>query len=81
MTCREFVEFLGDYLSGDLPPHQAARFDEHLARCPSCASYTRTYREAVRLGRRAVLSSDGPVPDDVPEDLVRAIIAARDEKP
>ena len=73
-SCREFVEFLGGYLAGELPPGQRARFDAHLARCPACVSYMRTYREAVRLGQ-AALGADPPA--EVPEELVRAILEAR----
>ena len=79
LTCREFVEFLDEYLSGHLPEDERARFDAHLARCPACVAYTQTYREAVRLGRTALLCPDAAVPDDAPEDLVRVILQARAE--
>lgn len=78
LTCRQLVEFLADYLEGRLPAGQISRFNAHLARCPSCVSYTRSYRETVALGRSAFPGPDQPVPGDVPEDLVRAILAARD---
>jgi hypothetical protein len=52
-------------------------FNNHLAGCPPCVTYMQTYQESVRLGRGALLASDGPVPDDVPEELVQAILAAR----
>ncbi len=77
LTCREFVEFLGDYLSGELPPAQVAVFNSHLALCPSCVSYTHTYQQAVRLGKGAFLPDDKPVPAEVPEELVRAVLASR----
>lgn len=78
LTCREFVAFLAEYLEGRLPDDQLARFNGHLARCPSCASYTRSYQDAVRLGKRAFPGPDEPLPGDVPEDLLRAILAVRD---
>lgn len=81
LTCREFVEFLANYLEGWLPQDQLARFNGHLAACPSCVSYTRSYQETVRLGKSVLSRPDEPVPDDVPEDLVRAILAARDPRP
>jgi anti-sigma factor RsiW len=77
LTCREFVAFLAEYLEGRLPDGQHARFNGHLARCPSCASYTRSYQETLRLGRSA-FTPEASLPGDVPEDLVRAILAARD---
>jgi len=77
LTCREFVEFLGDYLSGELSPDQVMAFDAHLARCPSCVNYANTYRETTRLAKAALRCDEEPVPADVPEELVRAILAAR----
>jgi anti-sigma factor RsiW len=81
LTCREFVEFLADYLEGRLPQERLASFNRHLAGCPSCVAYARSYQDAVRLGREALRGPDEPVPADVPEELVRAILAARDEIP
>jgi anti-sigma factor RsiW len=78
MTCRELVDFLMSYLDGDLPPDQRKRFEEHLSVCPLCVNYMGTYIETVRLGKAACTPLDQPVPDDVPEELVRAILAARD---
>jgi anti-sigma factor RsiW len=80
LTCRELGEFLADYLDGRLPSAQHAAFNVHLALCPSCASYTRTYRQTVRLGREAHLCPDDRVRESVPEKLVRAILATREEK-
>jgi len=76
LSCREFVEFLAEYLSGGLSPERLAAFNAHLAECPSCVSYTRTYAEAVRLGK-LVARADEPFPEDVPAELVRAILATR----
>ncbi len=77
MNCREFVEFLMEYLDGELPEAQVATFREHMADCPSCETYLDTYRETVRLGHDVCGDPDGPVPEDVPETLVSAILAAR----
>jgi anti-sigma factor RsiW len=80
VTCRELVESLADYLDGRLPPAQQADFNVHLDLCRSCASYRRTYRQTIRLSRGAHLRPDGRVPESVPEELVQAILAAREEK-
>ncbi|MGH0032626.1 MAG: anti-sigma factor family protein [Myxococcota bacterium] len=78
MTCQEFVEFVMRYLDGDLDPEVRQAFDGHMGDCPSCITYLDTYRETVRLGKE-VLCDDpqAPVPDEVPEELVQAILAAR----
>jgi len=79
MTCRDFIEFLMDYLSGELSADERAIFDAHLAECPWCVAYLKTYRETVALGKAALAEPEKGVPADVPEDLVRAILAARPE--
>ncbi len=77
VTCRDFVRFLDDYLAGALATEQVAAFNDHLAACPSCVSYMKTYRETIRLGKLALAPTSEPVPDDIPEDLVRAILQSR----
>ncbi len=79
LTCREFVDFLDDYLSGALSDEQRAAFNAHLAICPSCVAYMKTYQASVQMGKAVLKRSEDPVPGDVPEDLVRAILAARDK--
>jgi anti-sigma factor RsiW len=78
MTCRELIDFLMAYLDGELPADRRARFDAHLEICAACRRYLATYQEAVALGRDACSAPDEPVAADVPEDLVHAILAARD---
>ena len=74
ITCREFVEFLDDYLASALPEAERSAFGAHLAACPSCVAYMKTYQASIRLGK-GVLS--GPeLPTDVPEELLRAVLAA-----
>lgn len=77
IPCNEFVEFLDAYLEGTLPPEQVAEFDNHLSGCPPCVAYMQTYVETTRLGRTALLRTDDPVPAEVPEKLVLALLAAR----
>jgi anti-sigma factor RsiW len=77
LTCREFVELLYDYLLGGLGAERTAALNAHLAACPSCVAYLKTYEASIRMGRAAVLPSGDPLPDDVPEALVRALLALR----
>ena len=37
----------------------------------------RSYEQTVRLGKAAFGHPDGPVPEAVPEELVKAILSAR----
>jgi anti-sigma factor RsiW len=77
VTCRDFVEFLMDYLSGNLPDVQRDEFDRHMADCVACVAYLKTYQETIALGKAAFAKPDDDLPDDVPEDLTKAILAAR----
>jgi anti-sigma factor RsiW len=74
LTCKEFVDFLMRYLDGELAPDERTTFEGHLRDCPPCKVYLDSYRETVALGRGC---ADDPVPAEVPEALVRAILAAR----
>jgi anti-sigma factor RsiW len=77
MSCRDFIAFLDRYLAGEVSAGERARFEHHLAACESCVVYLRTYEETVRLGKAACADPCGPVPTEVPEELVRAVLAAR----
>ena len=77
MTCREFIEFLWQYVSGELSAAEQARFDEHMARCAKCVRYLKSYEATITLERAALAATDEPVPADVPEELIRAILDAR----
>ena len=76
-TCREVIDFLADYVNGELPPRVRAHFESHLLQCPTCAAYVRSYDEALRLARGSggVLEQQ-LLPEDVPEELVAAILAS-----
>ena len=76
ITCREFVDFLDDYVDGALPAPRRGCFEEHLSECPDCVRYLASYRTTVRVARAACAEPDAP-PADAPPELVRAILAAR----
>ena len=77
MTCRDLVEFLSEYLSGELAAAERAEFEAHLAACPACVAYLDTYQKTILLGKASYACREDPVPDEVPEQLVQAILAAR----
>ncbi len=77
MNCREFVDFLSSYIEGELEDEPTRVFEDHMRLCPPCLTYMDTYRETIRLGRFACRDDQGPPPEDVPEQLIQAILAAR----
>jgi anti-sigma factor RsiW len=78
MNCREFTEFLHEYLFGELPPGERAEFEKHLAECPWCVAYLDSYQKTIQLERAAFAArEDEPPPADAPEELIQAILRAR----
>ena len=74
LTCQQLIDFIMSYLDNELPLEARAEFDRHMAVCPSCVDYLKTYEKTVLLAKSC---ADDPVPDDVPESLVQAILEAR----
>jgi anti-sigma factor (TIGR02949 family) len=77
MTCREVIDFLMEYLSGELSASERAEFEQHLAECPDCIAYLKSYEETIKLGKAVFADPEASVPQDVPEELVQAILASR----
>ena len=77
MTCREFADFMMDYLSGELSSEARAEFEYHLSVCTNCRRYLASYEESVKLGKRAFDDDDAAKPAEVPEQFVKAVLAAR----
>ena len=76
LTCREVAAFLMAYLDCELAAEQRAGFEAHLHECDECVAYLRSYEQTIRASKQAWRDPDAPA-DDVPERLVRAILAAR----
>jgi anti-sigma factor RsiW len=77
INCREFEDFMIDYFEGSLPKQQRRVFEFHLKVCRECRDYLAAYRRTIEVSKHVFADADAQVPDDVPEDLVRAILDAR----
>lgn len=77
ITCREFEDFILAYFEGELSSKQKFVFELHLKVCRECRDYLAAYQQTMDIVRLAA-SDDTLIPDDVPEDLINAIIEARD---
>jgi len=77
MTCEALEEFVVDYVDGALPAPQKRKFDLHLCVCGSCRRYIDHYRKTIALSVAALEPAPGPEADQMPEDLVQAILASR----
>jgi len=76
VTCRELIEFLDDYIADALPAAVRREFEWHLKLCPACREYLRTYRRTIDLERRSLADVDPSECDEMPDDLVQAIVTA-----
>lgn len=77
ITCAEFESFIVDFLDGALPKHQRSLFNLHLRMCRDCRTYLESYQKAIEIGQAVFEHPEDTIPDDVPEALVHAILAAR----
>jgi predicted anti-sigma-YlaC factor YlaD len=78
ITCREFEDFVQQYLDEELPSPQLAMFELHLRICRECRDYLAAYRRSLEIGRAVFKADDESLPEDVPEDLIKAILEARE---
>ena len=77
MTCREFDEFILDYLDGRLSRRDRLMFDLHMRICKACRDYVENYKQTIALEKAAFADPDASALSEVPEALVRAVMAAR----
>jgi anti-sigma factor RsiW len=77
MKCRELASFLMDYVSGELPEQNRVHFELHLTRCRNCHEYLVQYQSTIHAGKVACGEMSDELPGNIPEDLVKAVLAAR----
>ncbi len=78
ITCKEFEDFILDYLEGELSAKQSFVFEMHLKVCSECRDYLKAYRAAVELAKKGVQREETVALDEVPTDLIQAVVEARD---
>lgn len=76
ITCREFEAFILRYLDDELSERERKIFEWHLRFCRECREYLAAYRRSIEVGKAVLGDSDQPVPDDVPRDLIAAVLDA-----
>ena len=77
ITCEQFEDFVLAYIEDELPRRQRSVFEFHLKICRECRDYLAAYRRTVELGKAAFAEPSAPLPDTVPEDLIKAVLDAR----
>lgn len=79
ITCRKLIKFLDDYVAGQLPPRMVSKFEKHLAVCPCCVKFLKSYRQTIDSAHDA-LAVDEHDCSQIPDELVSAILASVNDK-
>jgi len=77
LTCKEFDDFMIDYLEGGLPLWQKYMCWLHVKLCRECAHFVRQYQRVIALGQNAFDNPGDEVPDSVPEELINVALSYR----
>ena len=72
LTCQEVIDFLTDYLDGQLPLNQRLAFELHLSLCRDCRSYLHNFKTTIAAAKQ---TRDDAA--SMPEELVKAILQSR----
>lgn len=74
ITCIEFENFILSYLEDELPARQKTIFEWHMRLCAECREYLAAYQRSLEIGKGVYNATNGPVTEDVPEDLIKAVL-------
>lgn len=66
LRCQEVVELVLSYLEDTLAPGERQILEAHIADCPNCLRFLKSYRETVALGQQL---REEAIPPDVRERL------------
>ena len=74
ITCREFEEFLSNYVEGRLTDRQLKLFNRHMAVCPFCRTSLAVYLKAIEMGQEVCAQDEkDQIFDRAPQELIDAI--------
>jgi anti-sigma factor RsiW len=49
MKCEEIVQYLSDYIDGELPVEILVEAEQHMAGCPNCTTAAKTLKNTIQL--------------------------------
>ncbi len=75
LTCKQFDEFMIDYIEGNLPLRQKISCGLHFRMCRNCARFVEQYRRVILLEKNAYLEPDNSIPEEIPEELLKAALS------
>jgi len=76
INCQQCLDFIADYLAGEVSQEATEQFEEHLNACPPCRDYIESYKRTIEMERDCMKVDDCEC-RAMPESLVKAICEAR----
>ena len=76
ITCKDFEQFIVDYIDGNLTNKQRRLFEFHIKICRECKDYLDRYQLTKTLYTKNFQTKTEIREEEVPEDLIAAIIKA-----
>ena len=77
MKCRDIGNLLHDYVEGLLEPPVHQQLDRHLADCPGCTGFIRTYKKTIQLSKEVRCEE---IPPELQQKL-RSFLKQKLQKP
>ncbi|MEX1000235.1 MAG: zf-HC2 domain-containing protein [Thermodesulfobacteriota bacterium] len=74
LNCREFEEFIDDYIDSNLSASVSRKFYLHLLACGDCRSYISAYKRSIEMGKALCDKLDSEIPEDVPDELISIVL-------
>lgn len=65
-SCKDSIHLLLDFLDGDMSAEDQKHLEEHLAGCPPCVEFVRSYRATPGLCKKALAKK---MPDELANKL------------
>jgi len=70
MDCKEMVQYLSEYVDGEMDESLRRLIDEHGGDCPPCRAFIRTLSRTVEIVREQPRE---PLPDELRKKLAEAL--------
>lgn len=65
-SCKDSIHLLLDFLDGEMTPEDQKHLEEHLAGCPPCVEFVRSYRATPGMCKKALARK---MPEEVANKL------------
>jgi predicted anti-sigma-YlaC factor YlaD len=78
LTCEEVDDFLYRFNEGSLSYSENLKFKLHLSMCRECRDYVNKYKETIQVSKEIFIKANQI--ENVPEDLIQAILKSRTTK-